>query len=284
MCIRDRQFKNKMSSPEDQKYIAKSIQDIDKVGKQVKTKYEELMRIQNVMTDSKGFTEDKISDTLTMYYKRGENSVTMRLEADLDINIFNLFVLVYEADLYKSFMPFVEESQTIQKVDKTSKVVYTHVRAPYPVKDRITCMVGFGINRIDHNGTVVLVCKSCSMAPDLVETFDLKPPEISSKHVEVKVKLYGCEFQPISEEKTRIRVISDMDPQMTFLPEVLLQWLTRKVGVIACEKLIAKAKDLTGTPWETRLKEDPEGIYDWIRGQVQKFFKNTPTNSLKSHL
>lgn len=58
------------------------------------------------------------------------NLVSLKMEADIDIPLFNICALVYEVELFNHFVPFCKRTLTVKKIAKAHKVAYLAVDLP----------------------------------------------------------------------------------------------------------------------------------------------------------
>jgi hypothetical protein len=82
------------------------------------------------------------------------------IEADLEnVSLFNLCGIIYEIELFKNWVPFCDVSKTIKQVGIADKVVYIKLGLPV-LSDREGYLHGFGIDRLEEHGSIVIICKT----------------------------------------------------------------------------------------------------------------------------
>ena len=64
----------------------------------------------------------------------------------LDVNIFNMLVLLYEVNLYNQFVPFCKVSKNIKNITRNSKISYSKFKLPI-ISNREGFFTGFGYDR-----------------------------------------------------------------------------------------------------------------------------------------
>ena len=101
-----------------------------------------------------------------MYYKECEinmeKCISMKFEADLNISLMNIIGCFYETELYSNWFPWCKQSQMIAHPKRAKKIVYTYFKTPIPMKNREALIMGYGVNRLEENGTCVIYAKSIS--------------------------------------------------------------------------------------------------------------------------
>ena len=61
-----------------------------------------------------------------------------------------------------------------------------------------------------------------------MERYNIQIPK-TSKHVKMDQKYLGFEIKPLSYEKLKIRVVTNVDPHLKFIPMSVINWINRKV-------------------------------------------------------
>lgn len=100
------------------------------------------------------------------YMPQKDNSITMRVNSDFKVDIFNLFAIIYEIDLYKNWLPFCQESKTVKKflnffsevavINKTTKVASVKVSVGKFFFKRQGDLIGYGWNRLIHRDCITI--------------------------------------------------------------------------------------------------------------------------------
>jgi hypothetical protein len=95
------------------------------------------------------------------------------------------------------------------------KVCYQELFFPFPLKNRETLVCGFGVNRMETNGTVLVMTKSMSVIDD--PFFHKKIGELNIENraeglVENIIHFYGFEISPVSPTEVSLRCCMLVDP------------------------------------------------------------------------
>ena len=95
------------------------------------------------------------------------------------------------------------------------KVCYQELTFPFPLKNRETIVCGFGVNRMETNGTVLVMTKSMRMIEDPL--FHKRIGELDIKNrteglVENIIHFYGFEISPVSPTEVSLRCCMLVDP------------------------------------------------------------------------
>ena len=104
-------------------------------------------------------------------YKYIPNSklIALRLETTaIDMEIQKLLAIIYEIELYTQWFPFCKYAKNIKTVDKARKVVHVKVDPPF-VSDREVFIHGIGIDRLNEDGSIVIMARSIDKDPSCLE-------------------------------------------------------------------------------------------------------------------
>ena len=213
-----------------------------------------------------------------MWYRKeeGERFVTLRFTVDrIKIPFFNLISLLYETELYHHWFPFCKQSFDHMKISKTCKVCYQELIFPFPLKNRETIVCGKGVNRMNHNGTVLVMSKSYRLVND--DRITSKVGEFTSERrpeglVENVIHFYGFEISPVSPNELSLRVCMLVDPQIPLIPDAMINYASKKFGDDMINKLLVFSQDFKGTEFEEKLKSSENAeFYAWLKLYVSKF-------------
>jgi hypothetical protein len=202
------------------------------------------------MNDKQGWS---VEDTgkISVKYKNvpGTPTYTLLSEAVIDVPIFNFITLMYEADLYHTWIPFCKKSSTIAKLSRTRKIVSQEFHVPL-IATRQTCLHGFGANLLATQGIIAIISKSCDQASHFK---GIKLPE-STKGKRAIVNLMGCIVRPLSLEKIQATIITNFDPNISIVPYKFLNYFSRKMAKGMFKKIMKKARNFEGSEYQKRMK------------------------------
>ena len=239
-----------------------------------------MMKIVRRLDDQEGYSlvKENKKNNVKMWYKKedGERFVTLRFTVDrIKIPFFNLITLLYETDLYHYWFPFCKQSFDYMKVNKTCKVCYQELIFPFPLKNRETIICGKGINRMNHNGTVLVMSKSYQLENDprvRQKVGEFKSERRPEGLVENVVHFYGFEISPVSPTELSLRVCMLVDPKIPLIPDSMINFASKKFGDDMINKLLVFSQDLSGTEFEDKLKSSENAeFYAWLKNYVSKF-------------
>lgn len=60
---------------------------------------------------------------------------------------------------------------------------------------------------------------------------------------------------------------------MSFIPEFVLGYFSKKIGSFLIEKLLKHANNIKGSEWEKRISQSTDSFYPWLRKKVEMWSK-----------
>lgn len=85
------------------------------------------------------------------------------------------------------------------------------------ITDRESYYYGEGFNRLDENGTIVLISKTVQDDKEFLRKFGVTVPS-TSKLVRLHFYYYVFQIQPINETRCKIKAITNVNPHVKWVP------------------------------------------------------------------
>jgi hypothetical protein len=225
----------------------------------------EINQIMNEYDDVHGWTSEKSGD-IRVSYKRveGTPTISVKTEGVLDVPIFNLLALIYEIDLYNTWMPFCSEAGIIASLSPTRRVMYQKFSLPV-ISDRECVLVGSGFNLIRTRNCIFVSGKSCHESGSYNGT--KIPP---AKGVRAKVNFFGACFRPLDRGHVEMKLISNMDPMLSLVPYSVFNFLLRKFASTVFTTVAAHARNLS--PQVRRRIVEGSEFYSYLASSLEEFY------------
>lgn len=157
------------------------------------------------------------------------------------------------------------------------KICYQELTFPFPLKNRETIVCGYGVNRMETNGTVLVMTKSMSVIDDPKFHERVGQLEIKDRAeglVENIIHFYGFEISPVSATEVSLRCCMLVDPQIPLIPDSLIDYGSKKFGEDMLNKMLQFSQNIKGTQYEERLKSTENAdFYKWLKFYVVKYFE-----------
>jgi hypothetical protein len=93
------------------------------------------------------------------------------------------------------------------------------------------------------------------------------PP--ADKYIRLEYKFFLIEYIPLEGKRARIRLASKIDMKMDFIPKFILFRSARVFAFDYFKNIIDRIKNFKGSPWEKKLKENPE-MYKFFRKKLDE--------------
>jgi hypothetical protein len=140
---------------------------------------------------------------------------------EIKIPILNLCTLIYEVDLYTHWFPFCKTAHDRAKIHECKKLASSEFWMAFPFNNRDGNFVGFGVNRLHKDGTLLLAVRSSDYNFEEKKQREYyhghkNPPQ--GKHVNMIATTYGFEMTPISEDSFSLRIVMRVNPQIHGAP------------------------------------------------------------------
>ncbi|ELR21892.1 uncharacterized protein ACA1_007800 [Acanthamoeba castellanii str. Neff] len=150
-------------------------------------------------------------------FYRGEKSTpvhSIKMQGVVDSPALNLMAIMNEHALYDSWIPLL-------KISRYRKVMYLSAHLPWPISSRDVLLYGYGVDNLEEDRAVIMI-RSAGEG-------DIEP------HLIPPVKSH-----PISENQTRLVMMTNVDPKLAYMPYTLLNWATKEIEGSKYEELIAE--------------------------------------------
>jgi hypothetical protein len=254
----------------------RDFQEIPMV-KDLESDYKDIKDVFLSVQDKEGWATES-TGKITVSYKNvpGTPTYSLLTEGEIDVPLFNFITLLYESDLYNTWVPFCKKSNTIAKLSRSRKIVLQEYNLPF-VATRQTCLYGYGANLLISDGIVVIVSRSC----DQGSTFkDVKLPDPNGVKRSV-VNIMGCIVRPITYEKIHVTMISNFDPLIKIVPYKILNYFSRKLAKGIFKKIIKKAKNFEGSEYQKRINlPENKDFYSHLEKSQKEYLESLKKNNL----
>jgi hypothetical protein len=262
--------------------ILETIESILKTEKKlfetIKNEHAYMKKILQEMEDPKDWTSDSLSSAVKISYKYIPNTelISLKMEAEVDVSIQIMMTLINEISLWSHWFPFIKKTSQVKRLHRGAAVYYLELGLPYPLQNRETHIYGFGVDRLQENGSVLILAESVDENQEFLQRHDVKKMA-NSGIVNMDIRFSGFEIIPLGENRCKLRGIANTNPKFNWLPASLLNFLFKKGMQFVLDRLIKKAKNFKGSVWEKEtLREEKREFYDWLNHIVEEYHKTHP--------
>jgi uncharacterized protein (DUF2164 family) len=180
--------------------------------------------------------------------------------------------MIYETSLYNTWIPFCGESKDIKTVGIAAKVAYIKFNLPF-ISDREGFFYGQGIDRVSSTGSVIVYVEGITNNKAEEKRLDIKINK-NEKCTDLDLKFLVCEVRMLSEKVYSFRAFAHLDTRLSFVPEFVLGFFSKKIGSWLIDKLLKNANNFKGTQWEKKVKDSKDEFYPWLTAKIQLWRKD----------
>ena len=229
--------------------------------------YEEVQSVlARFQVDAAWHTEVRGSVAIHTLTRPGVPTATIKSEGELDVPAFQLLSLLYETDLYPTWVPFCKRAHTLAELSLVRKLVYEYFSLPL-IADRELMLYGYGVNALSDQGLLVVVAQSVSGE----EFRGVEIPVPQTGRVRAQVNFFGGVIRPLTRTRTHFQLISNFDPVLRRLPYGVLNWFSRKFAKKIFKMVAKQAAHFPNSEHERRAAANPP-FYAYVRNSLEDFF------------
>lgn len=223
------------------------------------------------------------SDDVRVFYRHENKSDNhaIRIEGTIEGPIFNVLAIFYEIDLYKLWTPNMKQCSLLQQMSPYRLLCHFGFHLPWPFYDRTCVCYGFGVDMLETDDQSILVVVRSVPEGEYDKYTDSStgvsavPPVDSETDVKIDVEYAGFYIQALSPQRTRVKIITKIDPKASYIP----QWLQNKALRIASPLVIRTLRKIASTvpeseDYSSRIRQK-EHIYGDIRQRIERLFADT---------
>lgn len=197
-------------------------------------------------------------------FYRGEKSTpvhSIKMQGVVDSPALNLMAIMNEHALYDSWIPLLKEVRLVKQISRYRKVMYLSAHLPWPISSRDVLLYGYGVDNLEEDRAVIMIRSAGEgdIEPHLI-------PPVKS-HVRADVQFTGVMIQPISENQTRLVMMTNVDPKLAYMPYTLLNWATKVLSYQMWSTMAKHAQEIEGSKYEELIAEN-EVFYADIKAKL----------------
>ena len=205
-------------------------------------------------------------------FTRGSDSrFYLRCEMLMQQPIFPLLSVFSEIDLLPTWydLPRIKVMKTATAVAHPSTfrwVNWYRMNLPWPVSNRDLMMVCVGIPMPQNNSVLIIM-------HDLEgkrEYMGLELPEPVKGDVRMRMEFCCVNIMHKGHHETQISLILRSDPQISLLPQNVLQYCTKQAMFIFLETMRNKCAEFAGSEYENRVQMNEE-YYRLIKERATRY-------------
>ena len=224
----------------------------------------------------------------TYYRREDDGSLSLKLEGELkDCPLFEQVCVLKEIDLHYRWAPFCASSMTIADLDKLDTIGWFVIGLPNFGLSRDGVFRAIGCDNILEDGSILLAGQGVQDIPEgappaedtylcedpILDKLDIPPVPTRRGAGRMTLRVVQAVIHVTSPTSARTRLVANLDPNMTFLPQPLLEFVMKNLAGVLLAKLQAAAKRIPKHPVaneHARRMRDEEDFYKhWLMPKFQ---------------
>ncbi len=226
---------------------------------------------------------------ITTYYRREpDNSLSIKLEGELrDVPVFEQICVLKEVDLHCQWAPFCSSSMTLEELDKLDMVGWFVLGLPHLGLARDACFRAVGCDSMAEDGSFLLVGQGVhDRAPNdpppvdsylcddpLLNEVDIPNPPTSLGSGRMTIRFFEAIVKILSPTHVTTRLVANVNPNLKFIPQSLLDFLMKKLCGVMLLKLQGAAKKILKNPIRNpharKMRENPDFYKNWLLAKIE---------------
>eukprot|EP00521_Asterionellopsis_glacialis_P009443 CAMPEP_0195287422 /NCGR_PEP_ID=MMETSP0707-20130614/4487_1 /TAXON_ID=33640 /ORGANISM="Asterionellopsis glacialis, Strain CCMP134" /LENGTH=1087 /DNA_ID=CAMNT_0040347175 /DNA_START=103 /DNA_END=3366 /DNA_ORIENTATION=- len=263
-------------------------------------------RSKHNLSEKEDWTYSQTLFGITTYYRHEpDNSLSIKLEGTMShVPIFEQIAVLKEVDLYYKWAPFCTSSLALRQLDKLDVLGWIVVGLPNFGLMRDGCFRAIGCDCMKENGTILLVGQGVAdqkpsnaneddsksakeQSPPPQDTYLSNDPTLPMDDIpsipkrlgagRMTIRNFDALIEVVSPTEARTKVVSNINPNVDFIPPSLLEFVMRKMVGILLYKLQNAAKKAQKHPVQNiharRMRQESQFYKKWLYPKFESLCK-----------
>ena len=224
----------------------------------------------------------------TFYRREEDGSLSLKLQGEVsDIPLFEQVCVLREVDLHYKWAPFCSSSFTVADLDKLDTVGWFLIGLSSFGLARDGCFRAIGCDNIQEDGSILLAGQGIQdlpeNAPEPEETYLCNDPIIQQLKIPPKPTRRGADRMTIrtfdavihvtSPTSATTKIVANIDPNISFLPQSLLEFIMKHLAGVLLAKLQSAAKKVVKHPLHNehakKMRQEEDFYKSWLMAKFQ---------------
>jgi hypothetical protein len=224
----------------------------------------------------------------TFYRREEDGSLTLKLEGELnDCPLFEQVCVLKEVDLHYKWAPFCSSSMTIADLDKLDVVGWFVIGLASFGLARDGVFRAIGCDNMFEDGSILLAGQGIRDLPEgaplpkdtylsddpILDKLDIPPIPTRRGAGRMTMRTFDAVIHITSPTTARTRLVANVDPNMPFLPQPLLEFVMKNLAGVLLAKLQSAAKKIPRNPLHNeharRMRDEEDFYRHWLMAKFQ---------------
>lgn len=214
----------------------------------------------------------------TYFRKEQDNSLSIKMEGELHgCPLFEQLAVLREVDLHYKWAPFCSSSMTIKDLDKLDTVGWFCLGLPQFGLARDGCFRAVGCDNMMEDGQIIIVGQGLQDRPAgvpyaepclVVDGLDVPDPPTRLGSGRMTINFFHAGIDVLSPTSVRSTLVTNVNPNIPFLPQSLLDFIMRKLCGVVLSTLQGAAKKAALSPVKNaharRIRQEESFYKGWL--------------------
>ena len=143
--------------------------------------------------------------------------------------------ILMEMDYYSELISYIQMSKEDKYIDRNHKIAYCTFNFPF-VSTREVFFEGVGYNRLKHNDTLLMYCRSIHNKPDVCAKLKYQP-KMNKDNIQIQFNYLVVKYVPICLNKGKVVIAMNIDIKLD-MPINILKFFCKKIGRELMQKVV----------------------------------------------
>ena len=239
----------------------------------IKKRVDSLNSLRAVCQSDEGWTLQKDSKGVRTLYQNNPTQLrihSIRIDGIVDAPVFILLSMLHEVDLFSKWIPTysflgLQFARLVAHPSATELIVHLNVNVPWPFTNRYCFFHCDGIDCMDdpEGAQIGVILNNLTSEADynIVDEgtkTHFHPPS-------------GVLLTPLGEGKTKVQIVVNLDPQIAFIPDWLIDIAVRNLAYLIMLQIRKAVEIVKQDPEYHKRMVDPESIfYNHIKRRIRE--------------
>ena len=222
--------------------------------------------------DSEGWIFDKQEKGVKLQYKmyEEEKQIAIKIEGQFDVPVENFLAIVCEIELMGDYVPFCFDSRMVKWISRNERIGTSKIYVPM-LTDRQTYFYATGYDRLKQTNSIFFYSMTVNDNLEHQKRYGYDVPR-KSDLVRLEYKFFIIEYIPVGKNRAKVRLASNVDLKLNFLPKFILSISARKFAFDYFKNIMKINEKFKGSEWEKKVKENPK-FYGFFQRKNQEYLQ-----------
>ena len=150
------------------------------------------------------------------------------METLVNASLLEVITVLSDVEQFKKWVSVITHSQVLHEVSLLRKLTCLKAELPKPFSNRQLVVQASG-HIIEDECAVVVAMSSISVGSQWLNNYQIPLSLAGKNQVMVDVKGSHAHIQPLTPNKTLVRMLFSGDPKLDYVPQTLINWAIKSI-------------------------------------------------------